>query len=87
MSDVSRRRFLQGTVAGTLGATVVTRLADPASAADGTQAVTGTPPLIDDRMRTPAAWRDFLADQDMVWTHTPPTFFDAPFLGDRKSVV
>lgn len=67
----TRRWFLGGAAAGALSAML------PLSPA------TATPQRgLDDRMRTPAAWRAFLGDQDMLWTRMPANFFEGPFLGN-----
>jgi alpha-L-fucosidase 2 len=69
--EITRRHFIGSSVAGALAASGLT--AGPALAAS---------PGIDDRMRSPAAWRRFLAGQDMVWTRVPAGFFEAPFMGN-----
>jgi alpha-L-fucosidase 2 len=69
---ITRRQFIGSTLAGALAAGMPLELA---RAAPG-------PPGLDDRMRTPAAWRSFLAGQDMAWTRVPAGFFEAPFMGN-----
>lgn len=73
----SRRGFLGGAAAGALGTMVPLR---PAAAQDAPDAATGSG--LDDRMRSPEAWRRFLGGQDMVWSRLPADFFEAPFLGN-----
>jgi len=70
--EITRRRFIGSTVAGALAASLPVELA---GAAPG-------PPGLDDRMRSPEAWRTFLAGQDMAWSRVPAGFFEAPFMGN-----
>jgi alpha-L-fucosidase 2 len=72
---VSRRSLIRGAVAGAATAAVGPAL--PAAAEPG-----GPAHHLDDRMRSPQAWRDFLAGQDLVWHGVPGTFYEAPFLGN-----
>jgi alpha-L-fucosidase 2 len=69
--EITRRRFIGSTVAGALAAGLPA--AAPSHAAS---------PGLDDRMRSPQAWRRFLASQDMMWTRVPAGFFEAPFMGN-----
>jgi alpha-L-fucosidase 2 len=70
VTDLTRRRFLGAAAAGAVAA----RLPVEPAAASGSG--------LDYAMRSPEAWRRFLAGQDMVWTRPPATFFEAPFLGN-----
>ena len=71
----SRRWFLGGAAAGALGTMIPL---NPAVAATAAAPGSG----LDDRMRSPEAWRTFLGDQDMLWSRLPVDFFEAPFLGN-----
>jgi alpha-L-fucosidase 2 len=70
----SRRWFLGGVTTGALSA--VLPLGPAAAKAPGRRGG------LDDRMRSPAAWRAFLGEQDMLWSRLPANFFEAPFLGN-----
>jgi alpha-L-fucosidase 2 len=72
--EITRRHFIGSTLAGALAAGL------PAGAAAAP--FEGASPGLDDRMRSPNAWRRFLASQDMVWTRVPADFFEAPFMGN-----
>jgi alpha-L-fucosidase 2 len=73
----TRRWFLGGAVAGAAGA-----MLPLGAAAAAPPAAAATVVRLDDRMRSPAAWRRFLGEQDMVWRRLPADFFQAPFLGN-----
>ncbi|OLE25579.1 MAG: hypothetical protein AUG44_15590 [Actinobacteria bacterium 13_1_20CM_3_71_11] len=75
MYPLSRRSLLRGALAGAASAAV-------APAVPGYAEPGGPARHLEDRMRPPAAWRDFLAGQDLVWHNVPGTFYEAPFLGN-----
>src|SRR5881409_3215274 len=74
--NVSRRTILGGAVAA--GAAVGT--AGALGAGVGTAHAAA--PVLNDTMASDAAWASYLGGLDMVWTHIPTTFYQAPFLGN-----
>jgi alpha-L-fucosidase 2 len=76
----SRRWFLGGAAAGAVSVMLPSSAAAAAALPAGGPA--GRRPALEDRMRSPVAWRRFLGDQDMLWSRLPADFFEAPFLGN-----
>jgi hypothetical protein len=88
-SEVSRRGFLGGAVAGVgvaagavAGAGALAGAAAGALTAGEVAEAAGGRPRLDNRMRSDREWADFLAGQDLIWKRTPRTWYEGPFLGN-----